>query len=142
VHIALLEDDTDQAALIEAWLVAAGHECQAYANAAEFTAEVDNDGFDVLILDWMLPESSGIEVLEWVRQNINWPIPVIFVTQKNREEDVVLALEKGADDFIAKPVREGELVARIKAVARRANLNTRTDVTRSFGPYTIDVAAP
>lgn len=141
MRIALLEDDADQAALIGAWLNTAGHDCRTYGRAADFTSEVGNDGFDVLILDWMLPESSGIEVLQWVRGNINWPIPVIFVTQKNKEEDVVLALEKGADDFIAKPVREGELVARIKALARRANLNTRTEATRNFGPYTVDVAA-
>mgnify|MGYP002713089616 CR=1 FL=1 len=141
MRIALLEDDTDQAALIAAWLDAAGHACRIYANAAEFTAEVNNDGFDLLILDWMLPESSGIEVLEWVRRNIDWSIPVIFVTQKDKEEDIVLALEKGADDYIPKPVREGELGARIKALARRANLHTRTEGKRSFGPYTIDTDA-
>lgn len=141
MRIAVLEDDADQAALIEAWLDAAGYECRTYTNAAEFTAEVDNNGFDLLVLDWLLPESSGIEVLEWVRENINWPIPVSFVTQKDREEDIVLALEKGADDYIPKPVREQELLARIRALARRANLHTHPEGKRSFGPYVIDTGA-
>ncbi len=65
------------------------------------------------------PDTNGIEMLEWTRDYIDWPIPVLFVTQQDSDEDIVYALEKGADDYMAKPVKGREMLARIKSLGRR-----------------------
>jgi DNA-binding response OmpR family regulator len=76
--------------------------------------------FDVLVLDWMLPDMTGIEVLDWLRQ-LEDRTPVLFVTSRDTENDIVEALRHGADDFLVKPPRRSELLARLKALKRRAD---------------------
>jgi DNA-binding response OmpR family regulator len=139
VRIGLLEDDKDQGAVVKALLQNAGHICEHYLLASEFMRAVKRESFDLLILDWLLGETNGIEVLIWIRENIDWPIPVIFTTVMAQEEDIVRALQKGADDYMIKPLRERELVARINALARRAS--AREDVTTlECPPFVIDMA--
>ncbi len=78
---------------------------------------------DLLLLDWVLPEMDGMEVLRIIRASESLAtLPVIMLTAKNSEIDIVLALEMGADDFIAKPFGTHELAARIKALLRRAKM--------------------
>lgn len=121
MRIALLEDDQDQAVLLESWLNDSGHDCLHFETSHDFLRMVNRENFDLLVLDWMLPESSGIEVLSKVRESTDWLIPILFVTQKNSEQDIVTALESGADDYMVKPVSKGELSARVNALARRAS---------------------
>ena len=120
MRIALLEDDKDQNQMIQLWLEMGGHSCHPHLDAASFQRELKRSSFDLLIIDWELGVSSGIEVLEWVREQIDWRIPVIFMTARDAEEDIVHALEKGADDYIIKPASKAVTLARIKALARRA----------------------
>lgn len=100
------------------------------------------DSFDLLLLDWMVPEIDGEGVLIWVRENLNWRIPIVFLTMRDNEEDIVKILSLGADDYITKPVRQKEMLARITALARRANVldteKTASDELR-YGPYTINL---
>lgn len=78
---------------------------------------------DLLLLDWILPEMDGMEVLQKIRADENTAtLPIIMLTAKNSEIDIVLALEMGADDFISKPFGTHELAARIKALLRRAKM--------------------
>ena len=119
MRIALLEDDEQQAGLMELWLHSAAHTCQTYPTGKAFIKGVSHDSFDLLILDWNLPDMTGDEVLAWVRQRVDWPVPVMFVTARDSEEDIVHALEKGADDYMIKPVKRMELLARITALSRR-----------------------
>ena len=121
MRIALLEDDMDQVVLVENWLSNSGHDCLHFESSQEFLRMVSRESFDLLILDWMLPESSGIEVLKKVRESIDWPIPILFVTIKDSERDIIEALETGADDYMIKPISKGELGARINALIRRAS---------------------
>ncbi|MBR4106267.1 MAG: response regulator transcription factor [Alphaproteobacteria bacterium] len=82
----------------------------------------DNNGqYDVVILDWMLPELSGIEVCRLLRGKYAFQGAVLFVTAKSEEEDCVEALNAGADDYVIKPFRIKELMARINALSRRKN---------------------
>ena len=74
--------------------------------------------FDVLVLDWMLPDLTGLEVLDRLRQRAE-RIPVIFVTSRDAEQDIVEALAHGADDYLVKPARAAELLARLAALKRR-----------------------
>ncbi len=78
-----------------------------------------SDSFDVVVLDWMLPELNGIEVCKILRGKYNFQGGIIFVTAKGEEDDCVAALDCGADDFVVKPFRIKELVARLQAVCRR-----------------------
>ncbi|MDH4274586.1 MAG: response regulator transcription factor [Gammaproteobacteria bacterium] len=135
-RIALLEDDLDQAALVNLWLTADGHQCQAYHSGADFIKALSRESFDMLIIDWVLPDLPGDKVLEWVRERVDWHIPVIFTTGRSDESDVVLALQKGADDYMIKPLRQAELIARIRALNRRSHaLGTEPANVLDFPPY-------
>lgn len=83
---------------------------------------IERYNLDGVILDLMLPGIDGIEVLRKIRQSENNRLPVIMLTAKNEEIDAVIGLEMGADDYIGKPFRTRELISRVKAVLRRAEL--------------------
>ena len=104
-----------------------------------FIRNIKRDSYDVLILDWIVPDMDGYEVLRWVRENFDWPIPVVFVTAKDDEDDIVRALEQGADDYIVKPAKQRELNARISAVARRASTIDEAQNELEFEPFYIDL---
>ena len=140
MRIALLEDDLDQAALFTEWLRSSGNSCEHFAAGKPFIRNIKHDSYDVLILDWMVPDMDGYEVLRWVRENFDWPVPIVFVTAKDDEDDIVRALEQGADDYIVKPAKQRELVARITAVARRSSPIDESQTTIEYEPFAIDLA--
>jgi len=83
---------------------------------------------DVIILDWMLPDRSGIDFIRQIRkQKLYNNIPVIFLTAKAEEENKIMGLMSGADDYITKPFSPHELIARIKTILRRGLLKSKTD---------------
>jgi DNA-binding response OmpR family regulator len=139
VRVALLEDDQDQAALFTEWLRAAGHTCERFESGKVFVRNIKHDSFDALILDWLVPDMDGFEVLRWVRENFEWSIPIIFVTAKDEEDDIVRALEEGADDYVVKPAKQRELVARLNAVIRRSSGMDETQTTLEYEPFLIDL---
>lgn len=139
MRVALLEDDRAQAEIMLAWLRKAGYDCQIFTQGKILIRELARDTFDLLILDWMLPDMDGIQVLRWVREHIDWDIPVLFVTGKDAEADIVEALNQGADDYMTKPVKRLEMLARIKSVSRRALPQDNGRQVLEFGTYTIDV---
>ncbi len=138
MRVALLEDDLDQGALITRWLSDASHSCEHFPSSQKFIQQIKKDSYDLLILDWLVPGMSGLEVLTWVRENFEWRIPVIFVTAMNEEDDIVTGLENGADDYMTKPIRQRELIARITAVTRRASSFDEEEKIIEFEPYQID----
>jgi DNA-binding response OmpR family regulator len=119
MRIAILEDDISQTELLSHWLQLAGHHPHAFDQGANLLRALERESFDALLLDWNVPDLSGVEVLKRVRQRLHSSVPVLFVTGRNREDDVVLALREGADDYMIKPVRRLELLARLEALARR-----------------------
>ncbi|MFZ4479449.1 MAG: response regulator transcription factor, partial [Rhodoferax sp.] len=119
MHIALLEDDTDQRDLLELWLGSGQHTSRSFGTAKEFIEGLKKERFDLLLIDWMLPDGTGGDVLQWIRQNLGWEIPVIVVTSRDDEATVVSALKMGADDYVVKPPKPMELLARLENVARR-----------------------
>ena len=134
MHIGILEDDPSQQELYKLWFGTAQHSCACYGSAADFIAAVRKEKFDLLLLDWMLPESSGEAVLKWVRQNIGWDLPVIFITARDNEVDIVTALRNGADDYVVKPPKYLELLARIESLSRRS----RAPAVIDLGHYAIN----
>lgn len=120
MRIGLLDDDVTQTDWLQELLTEAGHICHPFNLGQDLISHLRRDMFDLLILDWNLPDISGPEVLAWLRGHIDIPVPVIFMTNRTREEDIVAGLNAGADDYIFKPARKIELLARINAVLRRA----------------------
>lgn len=137
MRIALLEDDPDQVAIITLWLRSHDHSVASFGSGAEFLRAQKRDSHDLYILDWMLPDISGIEVLSMLRDERHDDTPVLVATARNEERYIVQALEAGADDYLAKPIRERELVARINALRRRATGHGR-DSSLSAGRYRLD----
>lgn len=140
MRIAVLEDDAAQAELLLSWFSDAGHRCKLFSNGTDFRNALRHETFDLLVLDWNLPDTSGPDVLNWVRENVDWHIPVLFVTSREQEEDVVYALEHGADDYMTKPVKQRETLARIAALERRTQPASATGAMFEFGPYAFDSA--
>src|SRR5215470_13114263 len=117
MRIAILEDDPSQLELLSHWLALAGYDPHRFEQGQELLKAVTQQAFDLLIVDWNLPDLSGIDVLKQVRRSSK--TPVIFCTSRASQDDVVTALREGADDYLKKPVRRMELLARIESVTRR-----------------------
>lgn len=139
MRIALLEDDDDQAELIQFWLRQAGHHCSRFGLSRAFLKDQRNNSYDLLILDWELPDLSGLEVLKQVRSTQEWPVPVLFCSQRNQEQNIVDALALGADDYMSKPARKDEMLARVNAVVRRTKHDYGDKQQFSFAPYDFDL---
>jgi len=119
MHIGIAEDDPDQAALISLWLEDAGHSARVFGTASSYIEALKKERFDLLLIDWMLPDGTGADLLQWARGNLGWELPVLVVTSRDDEETVVAALQAGADDYVVKPPKPMELRARVAALARR-----------------------
>jgi DNA-binding response OmpR family regulator len=140
VRILLLEDDDAQAELVQAALEHAGHTVINAREGAEAIRIVEHSAVDLLVLDWMVPGISGMDVLHWVRERMGRTLPVLFLSAKVREEEMVTALQAGADDYVVKPIRRRELVARVEALWRRAYPEDSRNVTRlAVGRYVVDL---
>jgi DNA-binding response OmpR family regulator len=120
MRIAVLDDDRSQTDLVSQVLTSAGHLCHAFNSGKEMLNQLRRESFDMLIIDWQVPDLSGAEVLRWAREKLSENLPVLFMTSRSGEDDIVTGLAAGADDYMIKPIRRGELVARVQALLRRA----------------------
>lgn len=138
--IGCLEDDPEQAALLRLWLESAGYRCAVFASAGEFRKRLGSEAVDLLLLDWNLPDATGLEVLDWIRHSPNSDLPVLFLTARAEENDIVEGLQAGADDYVVKPPKQAELLARVRAVLRRRGGATESDAQSalSLPPYSVD----
>lgn len=138
MRVAILEDDPSQAELLTHWLELAGHHCHHFNRGEALIRALDQESFDILVLDWNLPDISGVDVLKRIRSNPHSSLPILFVTARNREDDVVMALRQGADDYMIKPVRRLELVARLEAIARRGKHRTEQPEVLELDAFRVD----
>lgn len=149
MKILIVEDDASIANLIKVNLAAAGYECACASDGREGADFIEKENYDLILLDIMLPEINGYELLEYVRP---MGTPVIFLTAKGGVEERIRGLKLGADDYIVKPFQIGELLARVEALLRRCHkgneklaflgveldLNSRT-VTKGGQPVELTV---
>ena len=138
MRVAVLDDDQIQLDLARQTLEGTGHDFYGFADGKTLLRALRRESFDLLILDWELPDISGIEVMRWARANIEESMPILFVTNRHAESDVIEGLSAGADDFMVKPIRVGELIARVKALLRRAYLQ-QPPTELAFGRYRFDI---
>ena len=132
--ILIVEDEPAIAELIELTLTRSGHQTLHAESVQEAIQLIDQVIPDLALIDWMLPGSSGIELIKRVRSNKRTStMPIIMLTAKADEDDKLMGLDKGADDYITKPFSPKELVARIKAVLRRRAPQLTDDIVESYG---------
>lgn len=118
--ILIVDDESAIREMIAVALEMAGYECLEADNARDAYTHIVDQRPDMILLDWMLPETSGIELARRLkREESTADIPIIMITAKTEEDNKVQGLEVGADDYITKPFSPRELVARLKAVLRR-----------------------
>jgi len=124
--ILVVEDEVDLCNLIRSKLEAEGHTIfQAFDGLTALTL-VEEHRPQLVILDWMLPGMDGLAVCRQLRQN--YLMPIIMLTARTEEIDRVLGLEVGADDYISKPFSIREVLARVRAILRRVDLDSRSQL--------------
>ena len=125
-HVLVVEDDVPITEILLYNLDAAGFRATHAADGVQALRALDDEKPDLLILDWMLPKLSGIDVCRTVRRTAALAhLPVIMLTAKGEEGDRICGLNAGADDYVVKPFSPNELIARIHAVLRRAGSMTK-----------------
>lgn len=139
MRCAVLDDDRAQTELVVKLLADAGYGCEVFHQGRTLVNRLRQDSFDLLIVDWNMPGMTGIEVLQSVRQGPHAALPVLIITSRSDNEDVVEGLAAGADDYIVKPLHPQIFIARVEAALRRAMLNRPTRRSATFGTYVFDV---
>ena len=126
--IFIIEDEPSIIQLVQHNLEKNGFIVSSSLNGNDGLKELKKFQPDLLLLDWMLPDLSGIEICKNIRKDNSFKnLPVIMLTAKGEEEDKIKGLNSGVDDYLTKPFSFNELMARIKAVLRRSNPNTVSD---------------
>lgn len=139
-RILLIEDEEDIAALLKLQAEVLGYKLHVEVDGLNGYRALEREKPDLVILDIMLPGQNGFDVCRKIKNNPELKnIPVIILTAKSEELDVVLGLELGADDYVIKPFSPKVLFSRIKAVLRRGKENEKITKLVAFGEYTLDV---
>lgn len=141
-RILVIEDDKDIVELVRYNLEKDGFQVVACTDGTTGNAQVRKARPDLLILDLMLPKLSGLEICKEIRKDVSMNrLPILILTAKGEEADRVVGLELGADDYVTKPFSPRELVARVKALLRRAEPGTPSEKPLDIGPLRIDPAS-
>ena len=143
-HVLVVDDDMEIRRLLGRYLADQGFRASLAGDGREFYAKLALEKFDLAIIDVLLPDASGLELCRYVRQRFP-QLPVILVTALREEVDRIIGLELGADDYIGKPFNPRELVARMRAVLRRANGTPAAEIetagTYRFAGFVADPAS-
>jgi phosphate regulon transcriptional regulator PhoB len=141
-RILLIEDDKDIVELVRYNLEKDGYQVAATADGATGLGQLRRAPPDLLVLDLMLPKLSGLDICKDVRRDASLNrLPILILTAKGEEADRVVGLELGADDYVTKPFSPRELVARVKALLRRAEPGSPSEKALEIGLLRIDPAA-
>ena len=138
-RILVVEDDPDIAELVDRYLTKAGFATDRVSSGRDALDAIAAKTPDLLVLDLMLPHLDGLEICRRVRANEQTAnIPIIMLTARAEESERIVGLELGADDYLAKPFSPNELVARVRALLRRANRQAPVAKTLAYGSIAVD----
>ncbi|MFI5843508.1 response regulator [Catenuloplanes sp. NPDC051500] len=135
-HLLIAEDDRKHAEILRRYLESAGYRTTITHDGRTALDQARRLRPDLLLLDVMMPEMDGLDLCAVIRRESD--VPVLMLTARTSEDDLLLGLDRGADDYLTKPYRPRELLARIKTLLRRADRVVSRDVLRA-GPITIDL---
>jgi two-component system alkaline phosphatase synthesis response regulator PhoP len=138
-RILIVEDDPDIAELASRYLDKAGFTTERVGSGREALQQITARPPDLVVLDLMLPQMDGLEICRSVRADERTAaIPIIMVTARGEESERIVGLELGADDYLPKPFSPSELVARVRALLRRARRETAPGHSFTYGPIVVD----
>ena len=139
-RILLIEDEEDIAAIIKLQAELSGYKLHVEVDGINGYRAIEREKPDLVLLDIMLPGQNGYDVCRKIKANPELRnIPVVIISAKDEELDVLLGLELGADDYVAKPFSPKILMSRIKAVLRRGKESEKSPRALAFGPFTLEV---
>lgn len=139
MRVAILDDDSVLGAQVSRLMAEAGHTTREFRAGKQMLKELRQNSYDLLLLDWSLPDTSGLDVLKWVRENMDPSPPVIMITARVDEADIVTGLTNGADDYVTKPIQSDVLKARVEAVLRRAYGGQNRKTVEVYGEHSFDL---
>ncbi len=154
-HILIVDDDLDIRELLGQYLEKNGFKVSSAGNGKQMRQVLADNQIDMIVLDLMLPGEDGLTLCRNLQATQEYPVPILMLTARDEEADRILGLEMGADDYLTKPFASRELLARVKAILRRARMlpaNLRLDTAPalasaekshllSFGEWLLDIHA-
>ena len=139
--ILVVEDEIAIRDMLQQALEKLGHAVHAAANSSEARQLLSQQSMHLIIVDWMLPGGSGLELIRSLRKDDNYRnLPIIMLTARTQEQDITAGLDAGADDYVTKPFSPKELNSRIKALLRRSH-DFLTDTPVTIGPLELNTAS-
>lgn len=137
MRVAVADDDPEILDQIAGFLENSEHQCDRFTNGQDLIVALKRDTYDVVLLDWNMPQATGIDVINWANEALDSKPAFILMTSRSGKSDVVRGLEHGASDYIVKPETEEVIKARIEAAGRRAG-QQQPKRHEFFGTYRID----
>lgn len=141
MRLAILDDDREMCADVAASMRAAGHACYEFHSGEALRRALRRESYDLLLLDWEVPDLSGIDLLAWARATLPSPPPVIMMTGRSSDGDIIHGLDIGADDYVTKPIDAGVLRSRVEALLRRSYGRATAPRVEAFGDLVFDPMA-
>jgi DNA-binding response OmpR family regulator len=138
MRVGIVEDDASLATQLKGVMESAGHRGFLFDNGQKLITFLKHETLDLLLLDWGLPGLSGMAVMHWLQENDESRPPVLMLSCRSSEEDIVAALRAGADDYVTKPIQPSVLIARIEAVCRRSRPEPAGGTVERYGDYMFD----
>lgn len=139
-RILAVDDEPDILELVRYTLAQEGFDVQTATNGAEAISQIALGRLDLVVLDLMLPDQSGIEICRKIRKNQDWAhLPIIMLTARSEDLDRIVGFEVGADDYLTKPFNPRELVLRVKAIMRRSLKGHPVPQRLTHGPLSLDL---
>jgi DNA-binding response OmpR family regulator len=138
-NVAIVDDDDDQSLLLRQWVEGQGYRASTFDSAQSFRDALLTRAFDLAIIDWGLPDDDGPGLVKWLRDSRHSGLPVMLLTVRRKEADIVEGLRAGADDYMVKPARQGEFMARVGALLRRSGVGDDEAAAIDVGPYRLDL---
>jgi two-component system phosphate regulon response regulator PhoB len=140
MNVLVVEDDRDIREMVCQSLAQNDFQTSGCSNLKEARKSMEKSNPDCMVVDWMLPDGSGIELIRWMRRQRQYQqIPVLMLTARSQEADLITGLESGADDYLTKPMSLRELNARVRALLRRPAQYQESQDLLEFGGLTLNV---